>query len=62
LKYLGGRKAKFIAFRYSYIALHAALAANKRLSISFLAKTVGLYPQFIFNKRALVIVKKLIFG
>ncbi len=61
-KFLGARKAKFIAFRYSYISLHAALASEKSVSISYLKKALVICPKLIFNKRFVVIVKKLILG
>lgn len=48
------------SFADSYIALHLALAGNSKLSFRYLIKSIYLYPQSIFSKRFLAIIKHLI--
>ena len=48
------------SFADSYIALHLALSVNRKLSFRYLIKSIYLYPQSIFSKRFLAIIKHLI--
>ena len=52
----------FLSFRYSYIALHAAIEGLKMISVNFLIKSLLTRPAFFFTKRNLVIIKILIFN
>lgn len=58
--FIGSRKNEFIAYRFSYISLHAALAFDKALSIRFLWKAVLKFPKLLVQFRFYVIVKKMI--
>ncbi len=57
-----GKQIQYLkANTYSYIALHLAMACNKKESLSYLKKTLQVLPQFVVKKRFLAIVKYLLF-
>lgn len=61
-QYLGAKRKKFVAYRYSYIALHAVLSNNKIIALTYLNKAILNDFSLIFSKRFLLIIKKLIIG
>jgi glycosyltransferase involved in cell wall biosynthesis len=58
--FLGRRWAYFCSCRYSYIALHAALARKTKVSIRFWFKAFLKYPTFCLSLRSLAIIKNII--
>jgi hypothetical protein len=61
LSFLGPKLNKFLAFRYSYIALHAALDHNKSVALNYLLKSVRKYPLILLKLRVWVVLKKMIY-
>lgn len=53
---------KIDAFGDSYISLHLALLGSSKRSIYYLIKSIKGYPQIVFSKRFLVIVKYILFN
>lgn len=60
-KYLAGNINKFIAYRYSYISLHASLSKEFVVARRYLFRSIVKYPFIIFSKRVIIILKKMIF-
>jgi glycosyltransferase involved in cell wall biosynthesis len=61
LEFLGNSVNKFLSFRYSYIALHAAIAKDRKLSIDYLLKSFIKNPRILFKTRFWVIIRKMIY-
>ncbi len=58
----GHAKSKIEAFADSYISLHLALAGHRSLAVRYLAKAIVQYPLMIFDRRPLVILKRILLG
>ena len=56
------RKNFFIAMRYSYIALHAAISDKKITAMKYLILGLIQYPKFLLFKRFYVIMYKILLG
>ena len=54
------KKNLFIAMRYSYIALHAAISDKKTTAIKYLILAVVRYPKFPLFKRFYVVIYKIL--
>jgi glycosyltransferase involved in cell wall biosynthesis len=50
------------AHMFSYIAIHAAIKANKTQAISYFLKSLWLDPKSLFSKRSFAIIKHLSFS
>jgi glycosyltransferase involved in cell wall biosynthesis len=62
IKKYGARFKEFLSSNYSYIALHIALARqSKSTALSYLMKSVKLFPASIFKRRFFAIIKHLLF-
>lgn len=59
-EWLGSKYIEFRSWRFSYIALHAALAKHRKISFKHLVKSVVIFPSIVFNKRFYSIVYHLI--
>jgi len=51
----------FISTNYSFVALHLAIAKEKKTAIRFLIKAIKANPFCIFSKRIVIIVYKILF-
>jgi len=60
--YLGSRVSEFVAWRFSYISLHAALSNCRKKSLQYLIKSFYKYPRMIFSRRTLMIIYYLFAG
>ncbi len=58
----GSSLRKIEGFADSYISLHLALSGYRFLSVKYLLKSIFLYPLILFNRRPLVIIKRIILG
>jgi glycosyltransferase involved in cell wall biosynthesis len=59
-QFLGANSKKFLAYRYSYISLHAVISKNKSIALNYLQKALLNDFSLVLSKRFLTIIKKLI--
>lgn len=55
-----GSWSKFLAHRYSYIALHGALEGFKKEAVKYYLKAISTHFSFIFSRRSFAIIKVLL--
>jgi glycosyltransferase involved in cell wall biosynthesis len=62
VKYIGRNLNNFIAHRFSYISLHAAINNNNKIALNYLIKSLLKSPILLFRIRMYIILKKIIFN
>ena len=62
VKYIGRNLNNFIAHRFSYISLHAAINNNNKIALNYLIKSLLKSPILLFRIRLYIILKKIIFN
>jgi glycosyltransferase involved in cell wall biosynthesis len=62
VKYIGRNLNNFIAHRFSYISLHAAINNKNKIALNYLIKSLLKSPILLFRIRLYIILKKIIFN